>query len=574
MKCIFQGSSDRLINNYWQYPISITPPGQAGGGGWGLMALSLASFYEDYEHLSTVFTQSNAGLPLVRFVKLKLTFYQHEYTDYVVEVDNCWPMLDTPLKHPNSQPARMLMGKKKIIVPSIQTRPLKKRKKVTWVSPPSQMINKWYFQKDICNTKLVMITGTACSLVNYYLPPRATSNNCTIYALNTSIFKNADFQHPSQTSGYQPQNNQYLYASTQPWENISKETLIYLGDSKNYKSGTAGQFAKDKWGNPFYKDYLQQKQPLILSQIPPTQMSTKTQQDIKQQSQEMHSPILFKMRYNPDRDTGQGNTAYFVNNYRTQGDKGFEKPGDPNVQIDGFPLWIMLFGWSDWIKKLAEIHRVDDDYIMVIQTSFFTEKLPFYVLLDETFMNGKAYYNTEQTTKDLLNWYPKFYYQQQSIENICETGPGINRTSKLYSVQAKMKYDYLVKWGGCPSTLEKVYDPCSQPKWPIPGNLNEGLQIQNPDTDYTKEIYSWDVRKDFITDTALKRLRKDSIPVQIPCLPTGSRSDVKALKTHQTSSEEETTSEEEEETLQSKLNKLRRHQQKLHRHLLRLTSTK
>lgn len=129
IKCLFQGSSLRLGNNYWQYPTSFTPEGRPGGGGWGLLALSLSSFYEDHQHLQNIFTASNAGLPLVRILGFNLTFYQHDSVDYVVEVDNCWPMLDTPLKHPNSQPARMLMGRKRIIIPSTQTKPLKRRKK-------------------------------------------------------------------------------------------------------------------------------------------------------------------------------------------------------------------------------------------------------------------------------------------------------------------------------------------------------------------------------------------------------------------------------------------------------------
>lgn len=572
---MFQGSADRLSNNYWQYPISFVPPGTPGGGGWGIMALSLASLYEDYQHLQCIFTSSNAGLPLIRYRGVRLTFYQHPYSDYVVEVDNCWPMLDTPLKHPNSQPARMLMGKKKIIMPSIETKPLKRRKKSIFVTPPTQMTNKWYFQKDICNTKLVMITATACSLTSYFLPNRATSNNCTIWALNTHTFKNADFQHPSQTTGYSPRNNTYLYSSTQTWACLKKENLIYLGDCKNYTAGIPGDTTKkDNWGNPFYKDYLKNTRTVYIGSKPPTDHSwQQTTASIQQALQEMHSPIAYKMRYNPDRDTGEGNTAYFVDNYRTAGDSGFDKPRDPNRIIDGFPLWIMLWGWPDWIKKLAEIHRVDDDYILVIQTSFFTENLPYYVLLDDSFINGKSYYDTEQSTKDLLNWYPKFYYQQQSVENICKTGPGVSRVSSLLSIQAKMKYEFYFKWGGCPSVLEKVYDPCSQPRWPVPNNLNEGIQVQNPDSDPTKEIYSWDFRKDYITETALKRLKKDSIPIQLPCLPTGSRSDVQALKTPKTKDHQETSSEEEETTLNLKLLRLRHRQQQLHKQLLQLINT-
>lgn len=539
------------------------------------MALSLSSIYEDYQHLQNIFTASNAGLPLVRYKGVRLTFYQHQYTDYVVEVDNCWPMLDTPLKHPNSQPARMLMSKKKIIMPSIETKPLKKRKKSIFVTPPSQMINKWYFQKDICNTKLVMITASACSLTSYFLPNRATSNNCTIWALNTHIFKNADFQHPSQTTGYSPRNNTYMYSSTSTWANLSKQNLIYLGDSKNYRTGQPGDIQKkDNWGNPFHKDYINNNRTVYLGSKPPTDESwTQSTTTIQQALQEMHSPIAYKMRYNPDRDTGEGNTAYFVDNYRTAGDNGFAKPADPNRIIDGFPLWIMLWGWPDWIKKLAEIHRVDDDYILVIQTSFFTENLPYYVLLDDSFINGKSYYDTTQSPKDLLNWYPKFYYQQQSVENICKTGPGVSRISSLLSVQAKMKYQFYFKWGGCPAVLEKVYDPCSQGKWPIPSDFNEGFQIQNPDTDPSKEIYSWDFRKDFITEPAIKRLKKDSISVQLPCLSTGSRSDVQALKTQKTKDHQETSSEEEETTLNLKLLRLRQRQQQLHKQLLKLITT-
>lgn len=549
------------------------------------MALSLSSFYEDYEHIGCVFTKSNAGLPLVRIIGTKLTFYQHQYTDYVVEVDNCWPLVDTPLKHANSQPSRMLMGKKKIIVPSIETKPLRKRKKTTWVSPPTQMQNKWYFQKDICNTKLFMVTASSCSLRNYFLPTRATSNNTSLYALNTNVFKNADFQHYPSTTGYKPNSKQWLYTTTATLQTITVHNMICLANPKDYKLGSPTQnkthpFPSEHWGNPFHTNYLKQKQILLLSSKGPTdEFWTKnpTVNEINQIVQEMHSPILFPMRYSPDRDSGASktiiNTAYFVDNYRTDGDQGFEEPNDPNRKIDGFPLWILLWGWADWIKKLAEIHNVDKDYILVIKTSFFTEKLPWYVLLDDNFYNGKSYYDTPQTVQDQLNWFPKFYYQQQSMENICKTGPGVCRVSSLLSVQAKMKYSVIVKWGGCPSTMEKIYDPCSQPKWPLPGNLNEGLSIQNPETDPTKEIYEWDVKRDFLTKTAIERLKKDSISLQHPI--TGPRCSVPALQTYKEESDEAQTSEEEEETtLPIKLLKLRQHQQQLHRKLLRLINSK
>nr|UGV36514.1 MAG: ORF1 [TTV-like mini virus] len=571
MKCLFQGSAQRLSFNYWQYPISYVPESTPGGGGWGLMALSLSSFFEDWEHLQNIFTASNAGLPLVRINGFKLVFYQHDYTDYVVEIDRCWPMLDTPLKHPNCQPSRMLMSKKKIIVPSIQTKPLKRRRKKIFVKPPSQLQNKWYFQKELCNTKLIMIAASACSLTDYYLPSRATSNNITLYALNTNIFKNADFQNPG-TTGYQPRNNVYLYSATSPLASIDKTKLIYLGDPKTYTAGQPGDTTiKNNWGNPFYKTYLQGTAPVYTSTKSPTDSSwQESQQEIIKYLTDVHYPLANKVRYNPDRDTGLGNSVYFIDNYRTQGDHSLDEPLDNNRKILGFPLWISLWGWPDWIKKLAEIQRVDDDYMIVIKSDFFSEKYPYYLFLDDTFIKGKGIYETEQTTKDLQNWYPKYYFQQNSMELICKSGPGVARTNTLLTVQAKMGYTAYLKWGGCPSTLEKIYDPCSQPTWPTPHNLEQGLQIQNPEFDPAQYFYSWDVRRDLITETALKRLQKVQKTDTTLCSTTGTKSGVPALKTHQTSDEETPSSEEEETTLNQRLLRLQRNQRLLQLKLLRL----
>lgn len=577
-KCLFQGSSLRADNNYWQYPRSIVPEGQPGGGGWGLLALSLSSFYEDWQYLQNIFTASNAGLPLVRIIGFKLTFYQEDYVDYVVEIDNCWPMLDTPLKHPNCQPSRMLLSKKKIIMPSTQTRPLRKRKKTVWVRPPSQLENRWYFQKDICNTKLIMIAATACSLNHYYIAPRAQSNNATLWCLNTNIFKNADFQHFG-TNGYQPKNNTYIYTNTNTNpDQFSKEKLIPLTDPKTYTAGATNTDPSNATkGNPFYKTYLLGTAPTYTSTKSPQELSTMSSDQIKQEMTPTHWGLAIKLRYNPDKDNGSTNKAYFVDNYRTAGDRGFEPPTDPNRIIEGFPLWLLLWGWPDWIKKLAEIHRVDKDYILVIQTDQFTEKFPYYVLLDDTFVNGKGAYETPQTTEDLLNWYPKFLYQHASVTNICKTGPGVTRTNMLHSVEAKMKYDLTVKWGGCPSTLEKVYDPCSQPKWPTPYNFTEGLQIQNPANDPRDIIHTWDVRRDFITAKAIKRLKKDKKTDDCTFSTTDHRSGVPAIgyttQSPETSETETETSEEETSSLQSKLNQLRRNNRKLHKQLLKLIQT-
>lgn len=570
LKCLFNGSAQRKSNNYWQYPRTVVPERFPGGGGWGLQVMSLSSLYEDFQYLENYWTVSNAGFPLARLIGTKLVFYQHEYVDYVVEVENCWPLVDTPLKHANSQPQRMLLGKKKIIMPSIQTRPLKRRKKKIFVPPPSQMYNHWYFQKDICNTKFLMITATACDLDNYYISPTWQSTCITLFTLNTNLFKNADFQHPSTTTGYQPKNSFYLYGSANGLGTpTKKDQLVYLGDSKTYTQGKAGNFDKANWGNPFYEHYHGTIPTYTSSEAPTSNVWSQT--NISQYLTPTHYPPLVKIRYCPSKDNGSANRAYFKDNYRTTGDTSWDPPQDKNLIIEGFPLWIMLWGWPDWQKKLGLINRIDKDYVLVIQTDQFSEKFPYYVLLDDSFEAGEGAYNTPQTTEDLLNWYPKFWYQQKSVELICSCGPGVSRVGPDKSIQAKMSYTSIWKWGGCPSTLEKVYDPCSQPRWATPDNLTPGLKIQNPETDPTTFIYDWDVRRDFITPKATKRLKKHQTDDNLLHQSTGTASNVPAvlLQTHQENSQT-SSSEEEEETLQEKLLRLRRRQLQLHKQLLKL----
>nr|UGV35369.1 MAG: ORF1 [TTV-like mini virus] len=584
IKCLFMGSANRLGNNYWQYPTSIIPEKWPGGGGWGLLVFSLASMYEDFQKLQNYWTNSNAGLPLFRFLGFKLTFYQHESTDYVVEIDNCWPMVDTPLKHANCHPQRMLMGKKTIIIPSQQTKRLRHGKITKRVRPPAQMTNQWYFQKDLCNTKLLMIAATACDLRNYFIGPDWESNNITLYALNTYQFQNHNFQHPSITSGYKPKNNLYLYSTSNGTTTIptSQQSLIYLGDTeenKPGKPGKVGQTTQEKtyWGNPFYKSYLTGDIPVYYSTKAPTDTEAfKTPEQIKKNLTEIHGPLYSEVRYNPDKDTGQGNVIYFLNNYSGTGDSAWDEPADETKKITGLPIWVAIWGWPDWIKKLGLLPRVDDDQILCIKSDFFTPKFPCYVFLDETFINGQGPYETPVTTKQYFHWYPQFTFQQQQTELLCRCGPGVSRIKPDKTVQAKMSYTAYTKWGGCPSTLEKVYDPCSQPRWPTTSNINETIQIQNPEADPTKILYSWDVRRDFITGPAIKRLKKDETTDETCCLSTGSKSSPAAalhLQTLQEESDQTSSEEEETPTLQSKLLRLRRQQHILHKQLLKLAST-
>lgn len=99
-------------------------------------------------------------------------------------------------------------------------------------------------------------------------------------------------------------------------------------------------------------------------------------------------------------------------------------------------------------------------------------------------------------------------YQKEAIENLLMSGPGVCKNNT--QIQAHMHYDFLFKWGGTPTYMDSVADPVQQPDYALPSKKQQTLEIENPENDPTKELYSFDIRRDYITKTAADRITKDS----------------------------------------------------------------
>lgn len=597
-KCLFQGSPLRSNNNFIQTVYSYVPEYQPGGGGWTLIVQSLETLFEDYEHLQNIWTSSNAGFPLSRYLGCKMRFYQSPETDYVVTYDNCWPMVDTPLSHADAAPGFMLQKKHKIVIPSINTRRKRKPYKQIWIKPPAQMYNHWYFTKDICKTPLVLLTATACNLQLPFAKPEAKSNNISLKCLNIRLFKNTNFQHPPETTYYSPKTtdtsppkNIYLYASHLRFEQAKINDLFPLGNTKQLQQGKTYQYITkeddiklENLGNPFESHFFSEDEFFLYhSTINFSQMITyKNSNEHKnatlnklQNILPVDSKTVITVRYNPDKDTGKDNKIYLVKNYE---DSKWQEPTDENLIIEGLPLYYALWGWLDWQKKLKKAVRIFNDYTLVIQTKTFDVDLPYYVLLDQDFIDGfnpygditdkhiaPSYYNSQ-------NWFPKTTYQEQSIQQICDTGPFTPKTPWNHYLQARYQYTFYFKWGGCPKDLKKAYDPCLQPKWPTPDNITPATQISNPATSPSTMLYSWDWKEDYIKKKAIKRIADHTEINENVLSVTDSKYNPRPLqkkrKTQTSDSEEE---KEENELLQQllQLQKQRKHLQQL----LQLTGT-
>lgn len=558
---------------------SFVPDYEPGGGGYCIMIESLASLWEDFQKLKNKWTQSNAGLPLVRYLGCTLTFFQSQWTDYCVEIDTCLPLKDYKYTHADMSPSRILQKKHVIRVPSRDTRKKKKPYKKVHVKPPSQFQTKWYFQKDICTIPLIMIKATAVDFRFPFGNSNWKSNNITLTCLNPTLFIRHDFQNPSATTGYFPKPNTYLYSinnTSQTVEASEQIQVTYLGNSKDYQHGTPKKISELKtsgtkdWGNVFHDTYIHGEAPIYTATVPPSQISTDATN--KTTFYKLDEPLFKKYRYNPDKDTGQNNQIYLKENFA---DYGWDPPPNENIIFSGFPLYDLLFGYIDWEEKVHEIQKITDNYILVIKSDFMNERSPFYIPFDYNFRHGIGPYRDpddsdmpKMSDYDSQNWYPKSKYQLEIINTICNTAPGAHRPHFNNYMQAQMHYNFRFKWGGCPKTLEKPYDPCSQPSWNIPSNFTQAIQIENPGIDPETTIQNFDWKRDFIKKETIERIQKHTGLTEPLQLSTDSRHNPPAATIPYKTSDSETSEEEEETSLQEQILKLKLQQRQLKHRIL------
>nr|UGV34317.1 MAG: ORF1 [TTV-like mini virus] len=586
-KCLFQGSTKTISTNYIQYIYATVPPNWPGGGGWSIMVFTLTSLFEDFEHLENIWTKTNLGLPLVKYKGCQLKFYQTYDTDYIAVYDRCWPMVDTNLTHLDSAPSRMIQKRHKVVMPSKKTHPRRKPYKKVFVKPPSQMQSKWYFQRDICKLPLLMLTTTTVDLLYPFCSPQCNSNNITIPCLSTYVFKNLNFTHYN-TSGYSPKNTDtdnkpmYLYAS------LSKKPTPFSGDqSKNWaksltpltntkhfqRGHTIGdsqfQDTEQYRGNPFFYDYItgishEDNYYIYISTATAATIKSNLNTDINETNlpiTELTGPMVYMCRYNPAKDKGDTNKMFLVST-NTQ-HTTITPPQDENLIIDGFPLFILTWSWTDWVKK-AKITPDPDKYrIAVIQTKVLDPELPNYIPIDYDFIEGYDPYAVEKHNEGVphtpsfynaQNWHPKLLFQRQTLEKIAQSGPLVHRPVNHSYVQGFCKYKFFFEWGGCPKQLPKPYEPCLQPKWTTADNIGTRLEISNPNTIPQTELYSWDWDEDFVKKTAIERIQYYTEFDQPTFSSTGNKNNPQVLKKVQ---EKDKTPQKEEKALFNKLMQLR-----------------
>nr|UGV37932.1 MAG: ORF1 [TTV-like mini virus] len=591
--CLLIANGKRHGNNYTLYQKSIVPPHLPGGGCFSIMKFSLGMLYDEHKYCRNWWTASNKELPLIKYLGCRMKLYQCEHIDYAFRYNNNFPFTATNLMYASTQPGMMLMMKNTIIVPSKQTQKRKRPYKMVTIKPPSQFNNGWYFQQDLVNTGLFLTYTSACSLDEYYISSQSESNNTSIFSLNTQLFLNRQFHTNTEPNGYATRTigtqTTYLYASISTNPNIHDiGNIIPLIETRNRKHGYAFNSNENpdkqwnnwkngppaaSWGNPFLPEYSEQQTPVYYSHKSPQQLFNQNTSNISVASDltQLSSQIFWELRYNPDKDDGTTNKCYLLSNWENK--QGWEEPSNKKLIFEGFPLWILLHGYLDFQKRLAEINQIDTHYIIVIQTKATTPQATYIVPIGRDFIKGNSPYENTHNPLDENKWYPMVQYQEQSINNTLITGPGTVKMNSLKSEDVKCKYKFYFKFGGNPPPMTDVINPQAQPIFPIPHNQQQTTSLQNPTTPIQYYLSNFDQRRYELTNAATKRIKKDFEPKETIFSDSRSNRDISPQTTKPQTSDSEATSEEEtQDTLYEQLQQQRNKQKRIKRRILKLIS--
>lgn len=603
-------TSERVSNNFTCFAESIAPHLYPGGGGFSIMNFSLRQLYQDHLTLKNWWTTSNDNMPLIRFTGAKLLLYKQAETDYLFLYNKTYPMHATSLTYTSTHPNAMLLHKNTKIIACKRNNKNKKPYKRLKISPPSQMLNKWYFQKDIAEIPLLQIMTTATSLDRMFLNSTSISNTVGFVSLDILGFANHNYTKKT-TRGYQAIDNQLLFGIKNGYAKIEQNTFIdltYLGNAEDFVEGTtfrniptselekyrtetnemkkrikAMQFNSNFWGNPFDNHYFHGNMRIVTTNkdwqwILDNYGTADKEKKLDSTNWTYKTQKYKDCRYNPLADKGDENKIYLLN-IKEQAHRFDWTTSNAIAVIENLPIWLALWGWLDYNRKCGEYSQIDTNHIAVIYSKYIQPyDNKYFVPLDQDFLDGISPYAEEGQViaSDYLNWHPKVRFQVRTINMLASTGPGVIKLPKDISAEAHIKYYFYFKIGGQPPPMATLTDPENQPKFPTPNNIIKTPSLQDPTTPFEYLLYNFDERRGQLTKKAAKRItsyketEKSIFPITESSLqcPTTSKKTI--------SSPETTDSENEEAPIQEQLNKQRR-QQKLLKHriqqlLLRLTN--
>nr|UGV36690.1 MAG: ORF1 [TTV-like mini virus] len=603
---LYATTSERVANNMRLYEDEISPHFVPSLGGFSITQFTLKALYQLFQRGRAWWTQSNTDLPLIRYTGCTMKFYRAESSDYIVLYHNCFPMIPNLDTYNSTQPTIMQLNNKHKILRCKKHNYIKKPYTKVHIKPPSQMTNKWFFQKELADVPLVLLMASAMSLDRWYLNSTSVSSSLGFLSLNTSLFKYHNWATPT-SHGYHPQDGIYLWTFQQTFTpptqfsitSIQYKNLIYLGRTDLWQpgvtindtpahllpQGTQQDWQKKRdtyannsglWGNLFIPPYFTNpKYPILSAKFGAaslTQKYTTENQNLEEENfQILEHPLVIQCRYNPFPDDGIENKIYFTS--ITELVQNWSPPVDLTLQRNSLPLWLGLWGLIDFQKVTKDPTTIDTLKVITIVTKYIKPPLTHYVPIDQDFINGNSPYRPKQppTASDQSNWHPKVTFQYQTINAICVSGPATIKLPPKISTEAHVNFKFYFKLGGCAAPIKTIDDPEKQPEFPVPNNILHSTSLQSPDIPYQNFLYSFDWRRHLIKEKAIQRIQKYSEPETTALSSTGiNYFNPQAAPDERTSETDSSEEEKEKETLLLLLRQYKFRQQQYKRRILQL----
>ncbi len=120
---IVLGTECRQMRCYTDVRNDTVPPRTPSGGGFGYEVYNLDYLYSEYLFHNCYWTKSNLYKDLCRFLGVKVVFYRHHKTDFIVAYDRDPPFKLTKSSYMGTHPQQMLLQRHHKVILSKFTKP-------------------------------------------------------------------------------------------------------------------------------------------------------------------------------------------------------------------------------------------------------------------------------------------------------------------------------------------------------------------------------------------------------------------------------------------------------------------
>nr|UGV45127.1 MAG: ORF1 [Torque teno virus] len=545
--------------NYALRSDDFIPQSQPFGGSFSTTTWNLNVLYDEHLKFHNKWSYPNTQLDLARYLGAYFYFYRDPKTDFIVTYNTVPPFKIDKYSSPMLHPGMLMQRKKRILIPSFETRPKGKRRIRVKIKPPTLFEDKWYTQSDLCSVNLLSLAVSAASFKHPFCPPQ-TENICITFQVlrdfyytqmnvtdtkgtdisdkdkaifDNHLYKFANYYQTVHTLGQLNPTQQPALFSDRQNQGIPEKDSYLSGIGPN-KLQTGNNSI---YGQPNYNPDIE-KLHKIRKWFFKQETTANTihgqyghpQNDAVDYHIGKYSPIFLSpyrtnlqfptayvdVTYNPLVDKGLGNKMWIQS--VTKSDTQFNELNCKCVLQD-IPIWAMATGYAEFIEsELGLQEEVYSVYIICVICPYTQPKMYSdnnvnmgYVFYDSLFGDGKMpsgtglvpfYYQSR--------WYPRLRFQLQVLHDMYICGP-FSYKDDLKSTVLTAEYKFRFLWGGNMIPEQVIRNPCKAEGagsgYTYPDRLPRDLQIADPQTMGPEwAFHTWDWRHGLFGKGALKRV--------------------------------------------------------------------